>query len=170
MARKYPNQDLICIQKTVINRKDKFVLVEKGIFHDAQRNLDDNGFHLWLYLISQSDTEGKFNWALSGKHFQDLTGQSESRYKRGKQELIRKGYLVLVGKSKYTFYDRIKPVKEMNKQDISSVMSAEIYEQGNLVHIGPDITTSEHTVPVQIEPVTKIKPTRFTVILNQVII
>lgn len=108
MAEQRPggfNQKGVCIQKTPVNMKeDAFLCSKREVYRNAMRNLKGNTFKLWLIL---EDNKPDYHLYLSTKHIADECGFSQRTAQNSVDELVEKGYLVLLDPeyNEYIFYD-----------------------------------------------------------------
>lgn len=95
MKYSFPNQITVKIHKNAYERD--FMQVGIDEWTHAFSTLTKSGFGLYLYLCGNMDG---FRLALSSVDVQRTLNISDSSYRRAKNELLEKGYLVPLGNGK----------------------------------------------------------------------
>ena len=92
------NQKIVFASKESVNGKVKpYMRINVDSMSIAMQNLKPNSFKVWCYIIKNQD---KWNFELSSKHGSEFTGMCVKTFEACVNELIEKGYLVPVDKSK----------------------------------------------------------------------
>lgn len=96
---------IIYDQNKVVVKKRKtegepFIMLEQKDMWQAVKSLTFSAYKLYLYINQNCDD---FEFWLSPKHVQEITGMSKSSFDRAKNELKEKGYLVEKGNTYYSF-------------------------------------------------------------------
>lgn len=97
-----PNQLFGKIHKPKYKKEGiKFMYIGINEIREAAINLTPSALKLYLYFAENED-EWQFN--LSPKNFQKVYGVAESTYRKAKQELVDKGYIVEKEHNHFEFY------------------------------------------------------------------
>lgn len=106
---RYPNQISVIIDKDE-NFKDasKTAWYHVEAMSQAYKNLTKSAFALWLYIARN---QNGYRLELSYVAFNKMFDVSERSYRDAKLELIEKGYMILVKKDIYKFYEYAQEVK-----------------------------------------------------------
>lgn len=98
----YPNQLFGQICKPKYKEKGvKFMYVGIEEIREAAKTLTPSGLKLYLYF---AENEGDWKFNLSPKNFQKAYDVAESTYRKAKQELIDKRYIVEQPNNHFIFY------------------------------------------------------------------
>lgn len=113
-----PNQLFGKICKPKYKEKGmKFMYIGIDEIREAAKNLTPSGFKLYLYF---AENEDGWEFNLSPKNFQKAYNLAESTYRKAKQELIDKGYIVEHKHNHFVFYscpaDAVVPLDEIRKE------------------------------------------------------
>lgn len=118
LTKGIPNQLFGKICKPKYKEKGmKFMYIGIDEIREAAKNLTPSGFKLYLYF---AENEDGWEFNLSPKNFQKAYGLAESTYRKAKQELIDKGYIVEHKHNHFVFYscpaDAAVPLDEIRKE------------------------------------------------------
>lgn len=102
LLQSFPNQNKVVIKKRK-TEGEPFIMLEQKDMWQAVKILTYSAYKLYLYINQNCD---EFEFWLSPKHVQEITGISKSSFDRAKAELIEKGYLVQKGNTFYSFSNR----------------------------------------------------------------
>lgn len=133
MGTTQPNQKFGTIHKK--NYKDegmKFMYVGIEEIRNAAKNLTPSAFKLYLYFAENADD---WKFSLSFNDFNQAYGVAESTYRKAKQELIDKGYIVEREHNNFDFYtdpsDAVSDLKTI--QEEMTVLLGRIDEYDNKI-------------------------------------
>jgi hypothetical protein len=101
------NQKVLAISKHSISNSDRFICTNKEVIFQASKQLNNGEFKLWVYLSSQTDTKGKYNWLLSCNDVCQSMGITKNTFHSSVNGLIDKGYLINKEGNKYMFKENI---------------------------------------------------------------
>ena len=109
----YPNQSIVTIHKEPYFQD--FMQVGKDEWMPAFADLAPGSFGLYLYLCGNMNN---YKLALSSVAVQQALGFSDSTYRRAKEELLEKGYLIAEdgNKHKLHFYPSPQPTTYVSKK------------------------------------------------------
>ena len=109
----YPNQRFVTIHKEPYFQD--FMQVAKDEWMPAFADLTRGTFGLYLYLCGNMDN---YRFALSSVAVQQAIGVSDSTYRRGVEELLEKGYLIIDGNEhNLHFYPSPQPTTYVSKKN-----------------------------------------------------
>lgn len=100
-----PNQLKIQIEKSKCDKENLYCKINLQSLEKASKDLKGEAFKLWIYFSNNQD---KYIFDLSKKACIEWGIGSESSYKRGKEELINKGYLQKIKDNFYKFIEQPK--------------------------------------------------------------
>ena len=98
----YANQWSITIVDNEVD-KTPYNILTRNARIEATRRLDDGTVALPLYLYLAENADG-YNLAFSPSHIKKELGFSPERTRRGRDSLVKNGYLVAVSEREYHFY------------------------------------------------------------------
>ena len=106
----YPNQKTITINrempKQTKGNKRPYMIAYNDNIEKAMQNINKvSSFKLYIYLLSNNNF---YNFALSTKDVSERCGISLDSAQDAVKDLIEKGYLVLIEKKHYDFYETPK--------------------------------------------------------------
>ena len=109
----YPNQSIVTIHKEPYYQD--FMQVGKDEWMAAFADFSPGSFGLYLYLCGNMNN---YKLALSSVAVQQALGVSDSTYRRAKEELLEKGYLIAEegNKHKLHFYPKPQPTMYEGKK------------------------------------------------------
>ena len=108
----YPNQSIVTIHKEPYYQD--FMQVGKDEWMAAFADLARGSFGLYLYLCGNMNN---YKLALSSVAVQQAIGVSDSTYRRAKEELLEKGYLIMVeNEHNLHFYPSPQPTTYVSKK------------------------------------------------------
>lgn len=128
-----PNQKKILIERTSeLVRKD-YLKVSNTNLKTAMYNLGSSAFILWIYFL---DNSNGYTLDLYPVDFCNITGLSDSTYRRAFKELEEKGYLIHSKKQKnlYLFKEESDKaeypdlIKSIDKDDLE-LMKKEFFDE-----------------------------------------
>lgn len=121
-----PNQKNGTIHKPKYKEKGvKFMYIGIDEIREATKNLTPSGLKLYLYF---AENEAGWNFLLSPKDFYYSYGVAESTYRKAKQELIDKGYIIEGERNHFDFYT-VPQDKDISMEDLRS----QLKKLGNLI-------------------------------------
>lgn len=97
------NQKKIIIERSSDNAKKDYLKVSNKSLRSAMYNLRSSAFLLWIYFV---DNSHGYHLDLYPVDFCNMTGLSDSTYRRAFAELEQKGYMVSSAKQKNLYLFR----------------------------------------------------------------
>ena len=107
MSKEYksnPNQRKLTINRTMPQKgiNEPFLQVYTKNIQAASKNLNGIAFKIFVYLLCNAD---KYELWYSPATISEACGISVDGARNGFKELLEKGYIAQIGKSKYSFYE-----------------------------------------------------------------
>lgn len=118
-----PNQKIVKVNKEPCNKNNLYAMYNIKALRYAMQDLKGEAFKMWCYL---NKNQQGFTFALSKVDALQWGIGCKSSYDRAIQELINKGYLVVIEGNRYNFYETPKEeeyIITVNKNDENSVFS-----------------------------------------------
>jgi hypothetical protein len=123
-----PNQKKIIIERSSDNVRKDFLKVSNESLKKAMYNLNPSTFMLWIYLV---DNAHGYPLDLYPIDFCNITGLSDSTYRRAFKELEEKGHLIKSPKQKNLYLFKEESLQasspdlicSLDKKDFNELMS-----------------------------------------------
>lgn len=120
-----PNQKKIIIERTTDQVRKNYLKVSNENLKSAMYNLGSSAFLLWIYFM---DNSNGYPLDLYPVDFCNITGLSDSTYRRAFKELEDKGYLLHSKKQKNLYL--FKELSATAKQpDVVNSLNSDDFEQ-----------------------------------------
>lgn len=102
----FANQRTVQVNRSTLNKRNPFLLVNTDTIFEAARELDGTSFKVYLYLLSNKDG---YIFDFSPQHIANVLGISRDSARLAFEKLERKNFLVSAEYGKYQFYEYQNP-------------------------------------------------------------